>query len=72
MAQKEKFNVYDHITQTILAQLEAGTVPWRKPWTGGGGGIPIPLRHEGTSYQGINVCCFGAEQLIKATSARAG
>ena len=55
MAQKEKFNVYDHVTQTILAQLEAGTVPWRKPWTGGGGGIPIPLRHEGTPYQGINV-----------------
>ena len=55
MAQKEKCNVYDHVTQTILAQLEAGTVPWRKHWTGGGGGIPIPLRHEGTPYQGINV-----------------
>ena len=55
MAQREKFNVYDYITQTPLAQLEAGTVPWRKPWSGGGGGIPIPLRHEGTPYQGINV-----------------
>ena len=55
MAHKEKFNVYDHVTQTILAQLEAGTVPWRKPWTGSGGDIPLPRRHEGTPYQGINI-----------------
>ncbi|MBB3350083.1 ArdC family protein [Sphingomonas sp. BK069] len=41
------------ITDTIIAKLEAGTVPWQRPWsvTGEGG---RPLRHEGTPYLGIN------------------
>ena len=29
-----KFNVYAHVTQTILAELEKGTVPWQRGWTG--------------------------------------
>ena len=32
----EKFDVYSHVTNQIIAQIEAGTPPWRKPWTGGG------------------------------------
>lgn len=41
------------ITATIIAKLEAGTTPWSRPWsvTGEGG---RPLRHEGTTYNGIN------------------
>ena len=41
------------ITTTIIAKLEAGTIPWQRPWslTGEGG---RPLRHEGTPYTGIN------------------
>ena len=27
-------NVYEIITARIIEQLEAGTIPWRKPWTG--------------------------------------
>lgn len=27
--------VYDIITQNIIEKLEAGTVPWRKPWAAG-------------------------------------
>ena len=27
-----KVNVYELITQRIISQLEAGTVPWHKPW----------------------------------------
>ena len=53
MAQ-QKFNVYQHVTDTILAELEAGTVPWHQPWSGGGG-LPMPRRVTGQSYQGINV-----------------
>ena len=34
----EKFDVYTHVTNQIIAQIEAGTPPWRKPWTGGGQG----------------------------------
>jgi antirestriction protein ArdC len=41
------------ITATIIAKLEAGTMPWARPWslTAGGG---RPLRHEGSTYNGIN------------------
>ena len=50
-----KFNIYEHVTQTIVAQLEAGTVPWRKPWTGAKSGFQMPLRVTGETYRGINV-----------------
>ncbi len=42
--------------RTGLAELEAGTVPWRKPWSGGGG-LSIPVRATGESYRGIRACC---------------
>ncbi len=67
---QQKFNIYQHVTDTILAELalqnwpcrtglaelEAGTVPWRKPWSGGGG-LSIPVRATGESYRGIRACC---------------
>jgi len=31
---KEKFNIYEEITNRIIKQLEAGTIPWHKPWSG--------------------------------------
>ncbi|MBL4543509.1 MAG: DUF1738 domain-containing protein, partial [Rhodobacteraceae bacterium] len=30
------FDPYTHVTDSILAELENGTAPWRKPWTGAG------------------------------------
>lgn len=30
----EKFNVYQAITDRIIAQLENGNIPWHKPWSG--------------------------------------
>lgn len=50
-----KFDVYTHVTDTIIAELEAGTPPWRKPWTGSTSGIAFPTRHNGEEYRGINV-----------------
>lgn len=29
-------NVYQMVTDRIVAQLEQGLVPWHKPWTGVG------------------------------------
>lgn len=41
------------ITDAIIARLEAGVRPWKKPWTGA---PPLrPLRVCGTPYRGINV-----------------
>jgi len=45
-------NVYELVTAKILEALEAGTVPWRKPWTGGGA-LPRSLA-TGKAYRGIN------------------
>ncbi len=41
------------ITDAVIARLEAGVRPWKKPWTGA---PPLrPLRACGTPYRGINV-----------------
>ena len=44
---------YAIITDRIVVQLEAGVVPWRKPWHGKAG-IPKNLA-SGKEYRGVNV-----------------
>lgn len=46
-------DVYALITERMIALLESGTVPWKKPWQGGESGAPrnlVSLR----AYSGIN------------------
>jgi antirestriction protein ArdC len=49
--------VYDVITKRIVELLEQGTIPWRKPWAGGG--EPRNLT-SGKAYRGINVFMLAA------------
>lgn len=42
---------YEVITEQIIAQLEAGTAPWRQPWKAGGAPRNIV---SGKAYRGIN------------------
>ena len=44
--------IYQQITDKIIAQLEAGTIPWRKPWKGATS-TPKNLI-SGQAYSGIN------------------
>lgn len=44
--------VYQIITDRIIKILETGTIPWHKPWNGGG--LPKNIV-SGKSYRGINV-----------------
>ena len=44
-------------TERILAQLEQGTVPWQRPWSGGE--VPRNLVSK-KEYRGINVFLLGA------------
>ena len=44
--------VYEIVTDKIIAQLETGTIPWRKAWTGPNG-MPMNLI-SGKPYSGIN------------------
>jgi antirestriction protein ArdC len=51
-------DVYQTVTDSIVAALEAGNVaPWHKPWKAGHAAGPVsrPLRHNGQPYQGVNV-----------------
>ncbi len=54
------FDVYQHVTDQIIASIEAGTPVWRKPWTGDAGGIPFPRRSTGELYRGINILMLWA------------
>jgi antirestriction protein ArdC len=54
-AAQKKFDVYQHVTDTILAEIEKGCVPWRKPWSGARTGLALPKRVTGDTYRGINV-----------------
>jgi len=52
-ADVKRGSVYDQITERIIAMLETGTVPWRKPWQAKAG-FPRNLV-SGKPYRGINV-----------------
>ena len=57
-----KRDLYDTVTASIIAALEAGTPPWAPAWTGGTGCSPValPLRHNGIPYQGVNILLLWA------------
>lgn len=47
-------DLYQEVTDKIIAQLEAGNIPWIKPWTDSGhGGLPYNVI-TGKPYRGIN------------------
>ena len=33
------FNIYEEITNRILAEMEKGIIPWQRPWTCSGGAV---------------------------------
>jgi antirestriction protein ArdC len=43
------------ITAKILAELERGVMPWRKPWDGARTGLTLPRRATGDGYRGVNI-----------------
>lgn len=52
-----KQDVYERVTNAIVAELEKGVRPWFKPWNAehAAGRITRPLRANGLPYRGINV-----------------
>ena len=53
-------DIRQHVTDTIIAEIEKGTPPWRQPWTGGKVGAALPVRHNGEPYRGVNVLMLWA------------
>jgi antirestriction protein ArdC len=66
-----KADLYQKVTDQIMAALEQGCRPWMKPWRGehAAGRITRPLRGNGQPYQGINVIMLWMEAVEKGYSA---
>ena len=60
---------YQDVTDRIIAALEAGTPPWRKPWDPDKAGGPAMPRNAttGQRYRGINVLTLGMSPLAFAS-----
>jgi antirestriction protein ArdC len=56
---------YQEVTDRIIAALEAGTPPWRRPWDPDKAGGPAMPRNAATGhrYRGINVLTLGMSSL---------
>jgi antirestriction protein ArdC len=60
-------DVYERITNQIVAELEKGARPWLKPWNAehAAGRITRPLRANGVPYRGINVVMLWSAAMEK-------
>ena len=67
----DRKDVYNRVTDRIIADLEKGVRTWLKPWNAGhtAGKITRPLRHNGIPYQGMNILLLWGESLDKGYSA---
>ena len=55
----ERKNAYQMAADSLIAQLEAGTVPWRRPWVSAGMPRNLVSRKE---YRGMNVFALLLQQ----------
>ena len=64
-------DIYQRVTDQIVAELEKGVCPWLKPWNAehAAGRITRPLRANGIAYRGINVLMLWASAVEKGFSA---
>ncbi|MFZ7187134.1 ArdC family protein [Avibacterium avium] len=52
----QKKDIYQEITDRIIAALESGTAPWLKPWNNPEGNLGLPCNAvSGRFYQGVNI-----------------
>jgi antirestriction protein ArdC len=57
-AGQDRGSLYDEITSKIIAELEAGRVPWVQPWGTAAAKTPLAMPRNaatGRQYSGINV-----------------
>lgn len=57
-ARRDRTNLYSEITNKIIAELEAGRVPWVQPWGTAAAKAPLAMPQNvatGRCYSGINV-----------------
>ena len=65
-AKANRIDIYEEVTNQIVAMLEAGTRPWTPSWASGA--ASLPLRHEGTAYRGINILLLWSAAMARGYS----
>ncbi|WP_432444745.1 ArdC-like ssDNA-binding domain-containing protein [Rhizobium leguminosarum] len=63
-----KKDIYETITNRIVADLEKGVRPWMQPWNAEhtAGRITRPLRGNGSRIAGSTSSCYGRKRWRKA------
>ena len=72
VARSERFDLYQHVTDQIVAALDQGVRPWVKPWNADHLACRVgrPLRACGKGYRGINVLALWLTATATAATAR--
>lgn len=60
-----RIDLYQTVTDQIIAALEAGTPPWICPWSGGGTDQNPANLSSGKAYRGINVLLLNLQSMVK-------
>ena len=58
MAANDRTDVYQDITDAIIADLERGCAPWAQPWDSAAGAVPLTIPRNASTlrpYSGINI-----------------
>ena len=57
-------DIYSQVNDRILAALEQGVIPWRRPWTG-----RLPTNYDtGKEYRGVNILTLGVAEMVHGYS----
>ena len=57
-------DIYSLVNDRILAALEQGIIPWKRPWTG-----RLPTNYDsGKEYRGINILTLGIAEMVRGYS----
>lgn len=60
-ADTARVDIYQRVTDKIVAMLEEGARPWMQPWGAGGDAAQRPLRANGEPYRGMNTILLWME-----------
>jgi len=57
-------DIYSQVNDRILAALEQGIIPWKRPWTG-----RLPTNYDtGKEYRGVNILTLGISEMVNGYS----
>jgi len=57
-------DIYSLVNDRILAALEKGIVPWKRPWSG-----RLPTNYDsGKEYRGVNILTLGITEMVHGYS----